>query len=492
MTSNSVWCVDRSTSQRDSTLGRPLATQATISSISESISEHNRHYRHTKRGRRKLFAAAGAGGAALALAACGAPATGGTDQPAAARQNATIRVIARTNSEADMWPIRIPQLEQAHPNIKINLELIAGGEVQIKTDTFLAAGEVLDVVHTHFSAAQPQRLYLTKSMRELDALIARDKVDLKQWYAQAIDAGRVDNKVIALPFKGKMATVALHLNLSLFEAAGVKPPDLNTSLGDLAEMASKLTKPDGSQWGMVGFMPASARNVTGAVRRWNAELFDKEQKKATLDTNEARAAVAWYYDALHRRKFANFTDDQNLFRQGKAAMLMHRDYNEKTTFLPASQAQGFKYSATMIPKGPTGRRGGVWIPDGMQIGSASKAPDQAWITLKWFTDHDTGLALALQQSPNVSTTPGARPDVYNDVKFLNHEAYPRIFQELDRDSNALNESYQGSIPQNYRIPEVDAVLTKAMTAVQKNEAEPTASFLKQLTDELQNVLNLPR
>ena len=444
--------------------------------------------------RRRLVATGSAATGALALAACGGTAA---QQPSTqSLPPATIRVIARTASEADMWPIRIPQLEQTHPNIKVNLELIAstdGGGVQAKTDTYIAAGEILDVVHTHFSAAQPQRLYLNGSMRELDSFIAKDKLDLKQWYPQAIDAGRVEGKVIALPFKGKMATVALHINQSLFEAAGLKIPDLNTTLNDLVDMAVKLTKPDGSQWGIVGFMPTSSRNVTGTFRRWNAELFDKDQKKATLDTTAARDAAAWYYDALNRRKFATFTDDQNLFRQGKAAMLIHRDYNEKTTFWPASQQQGFKYTATMMPKGPSGRRGGVWIPDGMQVGKASKAPDQAWITLKWFTDKETGLALGNQKSPGSSTTPGARPDVYNDPKFLNHEIYPKIFQELDRDSNQLPENYQGSVPWNYKIPEADAVINKAMTAVQKGEVEPSPSFLKNLTDEINNaVMSLPR
>ena len=36
------------------------------------------------------------------------------------------------------------------------------------------------------------------------------------------------------------------------------------------------------------------------------------------------------------------------------------------------------------------------------------------------------------------------------------------------------------------------MLKKAMTAVQKNEAEPTPSFLKNVNDELQAVLSLPR
>jgi multiple sugar transport system substrate-binding protein len=439
--------------------------------------------------RRRIAGGAAAGGGALALAACGAQTGAGDAKPQAARKSASLKVVARTNSEAEMWPIRLPAFEAAHPGLKAEAELHAG-DIQEKIATLIASGTIGDVVHTHPSQAQPQRLFLGGSMKQLDTYAARDKLDLKQWYQAAIDSGRLDGKLISLPFKGKMATVAMHLNLTLFEQAGIKPPDLNTSLNDLADMATKLTRPDGSQWGIVGFMPDSARNVTGVIRRWNAELFDKDQKKATLDTAEARAAFAWYYDALHRRKFATLTDDEKLFREGKAAMLIHRDFNSKTSYWPAAQSQGFKYSATLIPKGPTGRRGGVWIPDAMQLSSTSPNPDEAWLLLKWLTDHDTGLALALQKTG--STTPGARPDVYNDPKFLNHETFPRLFQELDRDSNALAENYQGSIPHNYKIPEVNAVLNKAMTAVRNNEAEPTPAFLKNLNDEVQNILSLPR
>jgi ABC-type glycerol-3-phosphate transport system substrate-binding protein len=444
--------------------------------------------------RRAMIGASGAGSAALVLAACGAP-SGGSESSAQSKAPVTLRVIARTVSEQDMWPIRVPAFEAKYPNIKLNVELIPpeNGGVQAKTDTFIAAGEVLDVVHTHFSAAQPQRLYLQKAMRDLDSYVARDKVDLKQWYPQAIEAGRLDGKIIAFPFKGKMATVALFYNETLFQANGVKPPDLNTSLNDLADMAAKLTKADGSQIGIAAMPFRSARNVTGVIRRWNAEMLSPDQKKGTLDTTQAAAAFAWYYDALHKRKFMTVTDDQNIFRSGKAAMLIHRDYNEKTSIDPAAKTQNFKYSATMIPKGPTGRRGGIWVPDGLQIGTASKAPDQAWLAHQWFVDHDTGLALAQQKSSGASTTPGARPDVYNDPKFLNHEIFPKLFQELDRDSNQLPENYQGSVPANYKITEADAVLGKWIQMVEKNEAEPTPSFLKNLNDELNNaVLSLPR
>jgi hypothetical protein len=71
--------------------------------------------------------------------------------------------------------------------------------------------------------------------------------------------------------------------------------------------------------------------------------------------------------------------------------------------------------------------------------------------------------------------------------------FPKLLQELDRDSNQLPENYQGSVPWNYKITETDAILGKAIQMVEKNEAEPSASFLKNLNDEIQNaVLSLPR
>ncbi|HEV2125765.1 MAG TPA: extracellular solute-binding protein [Chloroflexota bacterium] len=391
-----------------------------------------------------------------------------------------------------MWPVRVPAFQERYPHIKIETDLHAGN-IQEKQAALIASGEIGDVTHTHFSAAQPQRLFLGGSMKALDTFIAKDKVDLKQWYPQAIDAGKLDGKVIALPFKGKMATVALFYNQTLFEQAGLKAPDLNTSLNDFTEMAIKLTKPDGSQWGMAGTLPDNARSLTGTIRRWNAETMSQDQKKATLDTEQARAAFGWYYDAFHKRKFMDpQANAPQLFREGKAAMLINFDFNQKTSIHPAAESQGFKYSATLAPKGPTGRRGGIWIPDALQLTSNSQNPDEAWLALLWFTNKDTGLALATQQSQGTSTTPGARPDVYGDPKFINHPVFPKILQELDRDANALPENYQGGIPANYKIPEFNAVLKKAVQAIWKNEAEPTPSYLKALNDELQNVLDQPR
>jgi multiple sugar transport system substrate-binding protein len=411
-----------------------------------------------------------------------------TVAPTAAAKPVTIKVTARTVSEAEMWDVRIPVFQKENPGITVEKDL-NDGDIVAKITTLIAAGSIGDVVHTHPSQAQPQRLYLSKAMKDLDALVARDKVDLKQWYPAAIEAGRLDGKVISLPFKGKMAAVAFFYNKTLFDQAGVKVPDANTTMADVMEAAVKLTKPDGSQWGLATTLPKDSRTLTGTLRRWNAELFDKDAKKALLSSAEAGAAFAWFYDAFHRRKVADpKADFQKLFVEGKAAMLMNLDFNVKTAIHPAAKQFGYEYSAILAPKGPTGRRGGIWVPDAMQLSATSPNPDQAWKVLQFFTNKDTGLALAMQKTG--STTPGARPDVYTDPKFVNHEVFPKILQELDRDANELGETYQ--VPGNYKIPEINKALGDAVNKVWENQGEPTPAYLKALNDELQVILDMPR
>ncbi|HEU5317539.1 MAG TPA: extracellular solute-binding protein [Chloroflexota bacterium] len=441
--------------------------------------------------RRRILSTLAATTPTLAALACGQAASTGDSKSAPSQKNVTIRVVARTAQEADMWPIRIPAFMQAYPTIKVEPELYPS-DIVGKINALVAAGSMGDVGHTHFSAAQPQRLAVQKAVKELDAYVAKDKLDLKQWYPAAIEAGRVDNKIIALPFKGKMGTIGFFYNQSLIEQAGLKIPDANTTINEIGEMSAKLTKPDGSQIGLAGNLPKAASTMISTIRRWNAELLSKDWMKATLDTQQARDAFSWYYDAFQKRRFMDpALPVQDTFNAGKAAFMITVDVSqEKSKTLVAGQQQGFKWGAMLAPKGPTGRRGGYWVPDAIQMFATTTAPDESWQLVKWLTNKDTGLALAQQKSPGVSTTPGARPDVYNDPAFLNHELFPRYLQELERDANLMNEPFQ--VPGNFKIDEFNAALGAQVDKIWKNTADPNPSFMKTLNDELQNILNLPR
>ena len=82
--------------------------------------------------RRQLLAGAGSAGvsgAMLALAACGVQPTGDAG-PAPTKRQVTVRVTARQAQEADMWPVRIPAFNEAHPNVRAEPDLHAGNIVE--------------------------------------------------------------------------------------------------------------------------------------------------------------------------------------------------------------------------------------------------------------------------------------------------------------------------------------------------------------------------
>jgi hypothetical protein len=77
--------------------------------------------------------------------------------------------------------------------------------------------------------------------------------------------------------------------------------------------------------------------------------------------------------------------------------------------------------------------------------------DQGWQVVEWFTDHETGVALALQKTG--SNTPGMRKDVYCDERVLGDPDYPR--ERIERVGRAMDlaPAVPYSVPHNFRQPQ---------------------------------------
>jgi hypothetical protein len=58
----------------------------------------------------------------------------------------------------------------------------------------------------------------------------------------------------------------------------------------------------------------------------------------------------------------------------------------------------------------------------MGLNSQTKAADQGWEAVRWFTDKEGGVALAPQTMG--SNTPGMRRDVSCDERLLSDASYP--------------------------------------------------------------------
>jgi ABC-type glycerol-3-phosphate transport system substrate-binding protein len=151
---------------------------------------------------------------------------------------------------------------------------------------------------------------------------------------------------------------------------------------------------------------------------------------------------------------------------------------------------GFRWSMVMMPNGPTGKIGADTSIAPISLNSKAQHVDQGWRVVQWFTDKETGVALALQSTG--SNTPGMRKDVYCDERLLSDPNYPR--EVLERPCKAMETagSVPYTVPANYRQVEVNEVVKKHSEAFMNNTAVPSTATMRAFHDELQAALNLPR
>lgn len=429
------------------------------------------------------------------LAACGAPATGGSGgtAPAASKAPAKIRQLARTPQEEDALNAQIPNFMKQHSHITVELEYVAGGDMIVKQQTMAASDTMPDIAHSYIGNQTYHNFAITGAYANLDSHIARDKVDLKQWYPELVDLMRIDGKLHGLPFKGQVLAAGFFYNQSLFEKRGIAPPNDNWTMDDLVKAAQQLTERAGTEITQWGYAVATwgGENFQAHLRPWNGDAYSKDGKKSLLDQPQALEALQWYENLYQRERTMHpITNAVNNFVEGKVAMIGRTYFNLKTNdLLPKVQGK-FKWDGAMMPKHPkTGKRGGMFSGDAIAMARASKAPDASFELLKFLAGREFGVALGLQKRG--STTLGGRPDVYGDDRILNHPDLSKQMQQAQLKSvNEIKEPYTG--PANFKAPDIERVRDPEMLKITTGEAKAEAGFLRSLNSQLQAILDQPR
>jgi multiple sugar transport system substrate-binding protein len=444
------------------------------------------------RTRRWALAAGGAG--ALTLAACAPGATGtggGAEGGAKLASPVTLRLGERAGTEEQAFDNRLPLFFQKFPNIKVEREAITGDMIQALR-AMAASNTLPDNCHAYTGGQEYHNFALGGAFRNIDSMIARDKLDLKGWFPEMIEIMKIDGKLFGLPFKGQVLNAGFYYNVSLFETRGVALPTDNWTLDDLLKASQQLTIRQGSetvQWGY-GVLTWSGENFTGHLRQFNGDSLSKDGKKAAMDTPEVLDAMQWYETMFNKERILHpVADASNDFLAGKIAIVGRSYFNYKSTILP-SVGDKFKWDGTMMPKHPkTGKRGGVFAGDSQAIGRDGKSPDASFELLKWITDKEFGVQLGLQTKG--STTLGGRPDVYADERILNAPQYSRQMQKAQLDS--VTQIREPSVtPYNFRAPDVFKVRDDATIKITTGEQKAEPGFMRDINRQMQVILDMPR
>jgi multiple sugar transport system substrate-binding protein len=438
---------------------------------------------------------AAAGFSTALAAACGAPGSPEVG-PSASQQVVELRTHARGGSEKEGYQKNVDAFNAKYAGkYHATYEPITGDLYQGE-ETLMAGGTIGDIHYAHQSNIKMQEYAVKGVAVPLDSFISKDKAfKYTSWPAKAQEAMKIiDNKVFALPVRGQVAWMFLYWNKDLLRKAGVPEPTPNWTLDEMVANANRLMGQAGSDFYPIAHgMGGGYEQVVALVRRFNGEFFDPPSgagTKCTLDSAPCQQAIKWWYDNIRTGIFAPRAYGAQQFAEGKSAFYFARLAGERGTVANAV-GENFEWTFDIVPKGPTGRRGGFLSIDTQQMNSASKNRDGAWELLKWLTNKDSGVNLALQ--PEGSLTPGYRQDVYCDERLLNDARFPKSAMKANCDNIDQPESY--TYPGNFRLTQpgaIQEILNRYLNDVADLKQEPTPALLKEMTGEIQNVLSMPR
>jgi ABC-type glycerol-3-phosphate transport system substrate-binding protein len=451
---------------------------------------------------RRGFMGVGAGLTGALLAACGAQGGGAGDSaPSASGRIIELRAHARANSEKDGYQKNVDAFnKQFEGKYKAVYEGLAGSpDYYGPLETNIAAGTLGDVIYAHTSNLKFQEYAVKNVTIALDQFTAKDKnFSLNPWNKAAQDAMKVvDNKLYGLPIRGQISWLYLYWNRDLLRKAGVPEPTPDWTYDTLLNNARRLV----GQGGVSDFFPilhnqsGGYENVVANMRRFGGEFFAEKSgagKKAQLDTGQSIATHKFFYDNIKAGIFAPRTMGAADFGQGKGAFYFGRLAGERATV--ANNAKGaFEWTFDFMPKGPGGQRGGFLSVDMSSVTSNSKAKDGAWELLKWVTNRDSGVNLALQ--PEGSLTPGFRKDVYCDDRLINDARFPKTAMQANCKNPDEPDTYV--FPHNFRLnapaeASIQAALNKYINDIYDLKSEPTPALLKEMNTEVQRILDQPR
>ena len=372
-------------------------------------------------GRRRLLRGAGSGlvasgPAVTLLAACGAPASPAAgSSPASTKKQATVVVHARagTADHSAYQQARIPLFREKFPHIELRYEDIPGGEMRTKLLVLAAGGGIGDLAWNGIFVGSHE-LLAKGVFQPVERFIKADRFDTRPYLAASLDAQRHQGQLHGLPFLGHYGCTCLFFNEDLYARTGVELPPMDASwtVDDLIDRARKL-----AARGVAGFVPSTGIQECGTawLRTFGGELLSADGKRCLIDSPASLAALQWMHDVVHKHQLApTFANPRQEFENSALATIQATPAPVAEFRVPSSKTKEFRWNATLLPKGPSGKRGSQGTTTGYALTKLSKEPAAAWEWAKFITDKESGI----EQVFGGGGSPGARSDVWNDPRLL--------------------------------------------------------------------------
>ena len=362
----------------------------------------------------------------MALAAC-SPVVPAEPVAAPASEKVTLRMQNWFN-EGDMWAwqIGLDKAKVAFPNTDVKLEYNDYGNTAVKIVASAAAGDVPDVIMA--STDHTPLLASSKLLMDLNPYIAQESATVNvDDFAPGIAQGfKLWGRWWGFPYDH--STYGIYYNKDLFAKAGVaEPPGEGGkpwSLADFVAAATKLTLPDGKQWGLTmgwdqNYLASNFIYTNGG------RIFDDQLRKCVINSDEAAKGIQWLVDLLVKHKVAPPVAEQagstvDYFASGLAAM----QFNGQWDLLNKNKTANFPFEIGYLPIG--GIKRSVTGGSGFCVSASTKHPQQAWEFVKTYTSKDVLEPMVGRTGRGIPARTSAMPSY---LSAGGRAAHPNVFVE---------------------------------------------------------------
>lgn len=394
----------------------------------------------------------------MRLATMTALALTGSMLPAMA--DTVVRIATVNNPDMVVMEKLSTAFEKLHPDIKLKWNTLGEGELNARVATDVTTGgSSFDVVAIGPFEVQnwAKNGWLTSLSDELklhpDVAKAYDVDDVIPSVRKALS---MDGSLYASPFYAEASMTFYRKDL--FEKAGIAMPDRPT-WPQIKEFASKINDP---AHGVYGICLRGQPIWTGALITLNlvansfgARWFDMKWK-AQFDQPEWKNALTYYVDLS---KFGppgvtgnNYTENLNMFAQGKCGMWIDATVAAGYLANPAKSVVADKTGFAQSPTGPVSAKGAIAFHSwALAIPKTSKIPDAAFEFVAWATSKNYESLVASSEGTWTAVPPGTRTSLYSNPDYTKAAAafsapvFAAIQAADPQDANSKPVPYKGVI-----------------------------------------------
>lgn len=403
----------------------------------------------------------------------------------------------RTNEIEQKWENEtiIPDFEAKHPNIKINLVVVAWADFDTKMQAMIAAGTPPDI-WSHWGPSGFQDYVKRGLVADLTPFIEKDKFDLSDFIPEVLDIYKVDGKIMGLPILTGGSFI--FYNQNLFDAAGVPYPPTNWddktwTYEAFLEKCKALTKADPAN-------PNPATDVYGCnlgfwpndqyAWLWGQDFYPDSAYKTgfadvayldhpkVIEAFQARQDIVWKLHYMPDPAAVDAFGSGDIFKTQKVAMNLTGVWG----WWNYVDIKDFKWGVAALPYGAEGRRD-VIFTDPWMLSSKSAHPNEAWTFLKYLASKE------VQESWTKLT--GA-PPVRKSLLESWYKQFPSMTPEQ------VKEVFEGSLKHGRESPnhllvkfdQLNQVVSSAVDPIVNNEkkaAETLPEANKKLIEALKQI-----